>query len=99
VSQQIVQIDVEKIRHNDVNGRNARGQGSRQIAIDLDGDELSDAGRERRGERPPAGTDLEERLVGASVERRYELCDPGRLEKMLAESLAGLPCAGSKGLP
>ncbi len=97
IAEQIGEIDVEEIRANEFDVRDSRGKSCREIAIDLDGEEALHSGGQRHGQRAAARSDLEERLVWACVESVNELCDPGRLQKMLAESLASQSRAPPKG--
>src|SRR5687768_3034580 len=96
VAQEIGQVDVEEVALDQVKVRKLCAEGGREIAIDFDGEQAFDPGCQRHRERAAAGSDLEERVVGVSVERVDELGDPRRLEEVLAESLASRPCTGSK---
>ncbi len=74
--------------YRDVRER-ARVERRRQIAIDLDRQQPIDLRRERHRDRAAARTDLDHPSVLQRLDRRHQLGDPGGLEKMLREALAG----------
>jgi hypothetical protein len=88
-SEQGRQIDVEEVTLDDVDRRgHPAGQSRDQVAIDLHRDQPSGARRERRCQRTPAGTNLEERLVRVRVHGGHQFRDPRRFQEVLAEALA-----------
>jgi hypothetical protein len=68
--------------------RDLRRERRRQVAVDLDGNDAGDVGRERTGQGAATGADLEKGIAVRRPERGNQLVDPGWFEKVLAESLA-----------
>ncbi len=72
-------------------GRERRAQPRREVAVDLDGRDVSGARDEAAGQRRETGPDLDEVVAGLRVDRVDDPRDVVRVgEKILAEPLARL---------
>ena len=87
----VVELQRVGLVERELFGRERRAQPRREVAVDLDGRDVSGARDEAGGQRREAGADLDQVVAGLRVDGVDDARDVVRIrEKILAESLARL---------
>ena len=87
----IVEFERVGLVERELLGRERRAQPRREVAVDLDGRDVSGALDEAAGQRREAGPDLDQVVAGLRIDRVDDARDVVRVgEKILAEPLARL---------